>query len=161
MNDGKKSENGRLTGQQWQSSVSDTFFPLDTTFSSKNGFRGDLESWNLGMVGLSQMRCDGILYKRHKRHFLDEVDSSLLITIPRIGEVGFSQNSRKTTCSPGGFLVERGDTPYEFWHEQTNELLVLKVPTESVQTRIGPTDRLGALSFNGTQGVAGLFLDVV
>ena len=35
------------------------------------------------------------------------------------------------------------------------------MPTESVQTRIGPTDRLGALSFNGTQGVAGLFLDVV
>ena len=69
------------------------------------------------MVGLSQMRCDGILYKRHKRHFLDEVDSSLLITIPRIGEVCFSQNTRKTTCSPGGFLVERGDTPYEFWHE--------------------------------------------
>jgi hypothetical protein len=97
--------------------VSDTFFPLDTTFSSKNGFRGVLESWNLGMVGLSQMRCDGILYKRHKRHFLDEVDSSLLITIPRIGEVCFSQNTRKTTCSPGGFLVERGDTPYEFWHE--------------------------------------------
>jgi AraC-like DNA-binding protein len=161
MYDGKKSEKGRMTGKQWQSVVSDAFFPLDTIFTSKQDFNGDLNSWNLGIVGLSQMRCDGILYKRHKRHFLDEVDSSLLITIPRIGEVGFRQNKRKTTCSPGGFLVERGDTPYEFWHEQTNELLVLKVPTESVRTRIGPTDRLGALSFNGTQGVAGLFLDVV
>jgi len=161
MRDRKTTVKGLLTGAQWQSAVSDTFFPLETTFKGPQDFHGELESWNLGIVGLSQMRCDGILYKRHKRHFLDEVDSSLLITIPRMGEVGFRQNARKATCSPGGFLVERGDSPYEFWHERTNELLVLKVPSESVHTRIGPTDRLGALSFNGTQGVAGLFLDVV
>ena len=129
VNDGKKSENRCMSSQQWQSVVSDTFFPLDTNFISRQNFEGELDSWSLGIVDLSQMRCDGILYKRHKRHFLDEVDSSLLITLPRVGDVKFSQNRRKTTCSPGGFLVERGDTPYEFWHEQTNELFVLKVPT--------------------------------
>lgn len=151
----------RLTGDRWQSMVSETFFPLDTTMADKGSFTGDLHTWNLGIVGLSQMRCDGILYKRHKRHFLNETDSSLLITIPKKGEVGFKQNARETTCAPGGFLVERGDMPYEFWHEQTNELLVLKVASESVRARIGPTDRLGALSFDATQGVASYFLDVV
>ena len=151
----------RFTGERWQSVVSDTFFPLDTTMADAQTFTGDLSTWDLGIVGLSQMRCDGVLYKRHKRHFLDEIDSSLLITIPRKGDVGFSQNARRTVCSPGGFLVERGDLPYEFWHEQTNELLVLKVSSESVRTRIGPTDRLGALSFDGTQGIANYFLDVV
>lgn len=161
MNDGDKSAKRGLTSNLWQSVVSDTFFPLDTTFSTPETFQGDLDTWSLGIVGLSHMRCDGVLYKRHKRHFLDEVDSSLLITIPRLGEVGFSQNARKTTCSPGAFLVERGDLPYEFWHAQTNDLLVLKVPSESVRARIGPTDRLGALSFDGTQGVANYFLDVV
>ncbi len=161
MSKGDETAKRRLTGNRWQSAVSDTFFPLDTTFIEPETFHGDLDTWDLGIVGLSQMRCDGILYKRRKRHFLDEVDSSLLITIPRLGEVGFSQNARKTTCSPGAFLVERGDLPYEFWHEQTNELLVLKVPSESVRARIGPTDRLGALSFDGTQGIANYFLDVV
>ena len=159
VGDGTASKN--LNGTQWQSVVSDTFFPLDATLVEEQSFSGELSTWNLGIVGLSQMRCDGVLYKRHKRHFLNEVDSSLLITIPRIGEVGFSQNARKTTCSPGGFLVERGDLPYEFWHDQTNELLVLKVSSESVRARIGPTDRLGALSFDGTQGIANYFLDVV
>jgi len=161
MDDGKNTARQRLTGNMWQSVVSDTFFPLDTTFQEQESFQGGLNTWDLGLVGLSHMRCDGVLYKRHKRHFLDEIDSSLLITIPRLGDVGFSQNSRTTTCSPGAFLVERGDLPYEFWHEQTNELLVLKVPSESVRARIGPTDRLGALSFDGTQGVASYFLDVV
>lgn len=156
-----KAANNRLTATQWQSAVSDTFFPLETTMADDRSFAGDLNTWNLGIVGLSQMRCDGILYKRHKRHFLDEVESSLLITIPRLGNVDFHQNARQATCSPGEFLVERGDLPYEFWHEQTNELLVLKVSTESVRARLGPTDRLGALSFDGTEGVASYFLDTV
>lgn len=156
-----KTTNSRLSASQWQATVSDTFFPLETKMVEDLSFSGDLNTWNLGIVGLSQMRCDGILYKRHKRHFLEEVKSSLLITIPKLGDVGFSQNQRQATCSPGSFLVERGDVPYEFWHEQTNELLVLKVSSESVRARIGPTDRLGALSFDGTQGVANFFLDVV
>lgn len=161
MNRKDQTAKERLSARQWQAAVSDTFFPLETTMAEEQSFSGDLNTWNLGIVGLSQMRCDGILYKRNKRHFLDEVESSLLITIPRLGDVGFNQNQRDATCSPGSFLVERGDLPYEFWHEQTNELLVLKVSSESVRARIGPTDRLGALSFDGTQGVANYFLDVV
>lgn len=156
-----KASKNRLNASQWQAAVSDTFFPLETTMIEDRSFEGGLNTWNLGIVGLSQMRCDGILYKRHKHHFLDEVESSLLITIPRLGNVGFNQNARQATCSPGEFLVERGDLPYEFWHEQTNELLVLKVSSESVRARIGPTDRLGALSFDGTAGVANYFLDTV
>ena len=159
--DDKVANNNRLSASQWQDAVSETFFPLETTMAKEQSFRGDLGTWNLGIVGLSQMRCDGILYKRNKRHFLDEVESSLLITIPKLGNVGFDQNARQATCSPGEFLVERGDSPYEFWHEQTNELLVLKVSSESVRARIGPTDRLGALSFDGTEGIANYFLDVV
>ena len=153
--------NNRLTATQWQAAVSDTFFPLETQMVEEQSFSGGLDTWSLGILGLSQMHCDGILYKRNKRHFLEEVESSLLITIPRLESVGFSQNNRQATCVPGEFLVERGDMPYEFWHEQTNELLVLKVPSESVRARIGPTDRLGALSFDGTHGVANFFLDVV
>lgn len=151
----------RIDADKWRASVSDTFFPLETKMVDAESFTGDLSTWSLGIVGLSEMRCDGILYKREKRHFLDEVDSSLLITIPKLGNVGFHQNDRQATCAPGSFLVERGDMPYEFWHEQANELLVLKVASESVRARIGPTDRLGALSFDGSQGVSNYFLDVV
>lgn len=161
MSQKDQAANKRMTATKWQAAVSDTFFPLETTMTNDQSFVGDLNTWSLGIVGLSQMRCDGILYKRHKRHFLNEVESSLLITIPRLGNVGFNQNARQATCSPGEFLVERGDLPYEFWHEQTNELLVLKVSSESVRARIGPTDRLGALSFDGTEGVANYFLDTV
>lgn len=149
-----------ITADSWQCAVSSTFFPLETTVRSDD-FEGKMQTWKLGDIGLSSMRSDAILYKRHKRHFLNEVDNSLLITIPKIGSVGFEQGKRTASCLPGGFLVERGDIPYEFWHNAENELLVLKVSAESVRARIGSTDRFGALSFDGRAGVANFFLDTV
>jgi AraC-like DNA-binding protein len=145
----------------WQDKISETYFPLDTEFRNEAEFAGDLRSWSLGSIGVSRMTCDAVLYRRHRRHFLNEQDSTLLVTIPELNEVNFQQASRQTKCAPGGFLVERGDAPYEFWHGKPNALWVLKVPSASVRSRIGPTDRLGALSFDATGGVAGLFLDTV
>lgn len=148
-------------GDAWQAAVSETYFPLDTEYRSRPEFTGTLETWSLGLVGISKMDCDGVCYRRHRRHFLNERDSSLLITIPNISEVNFAQGSRTAKCQPGGFLVERGDAPYEFWHGRTNSLWVLKVPSASVRSRIGSAERLSALSFDATQGVAALFLDTV
>lgn len=153
---------GNLSGgDAWQAAVTETYFPLDTEYRNRREFKGALETWSLGMVGVSRMQCDGLIYRRHRRHFLNERDSSLLITIPMVSEVNFSQGSRTVKCEPGGFLVERGDAPYEFWHGKTNALWVLKVPSASVRSRIGSADRLSALSFDATQGVAALFLDTV
>lgn len=148
-------------GDAWQAAVSETYFPLDTEYRSRPEFTGTLETWSLGLVGISKMDCDGVCYRRHRRHFLNERDSSLLITIPNISEVNFAQGSRTAKCQPGGFLVERGDAPYEFWHGRTNSLWVLKVPSASVRSRIGSAERLSALSFDATHGVAALFLDTV
>ncbi|MDF2230978.1 helix-turn-helix domain-containing protein [Albimonas sp. CAU 1670] len=148
-------------GDAWRRAVSETYFPLDVEIRNSAAFQGTLEAWSLGDVAISRNACDGLLYRRHRRHFLHESDSSLLITIPEIAEVGFSQGSRSTHCRPGGFLVERGDAPYEFWHGKTNSLWVLKVKASSVRSRIGPTDRIAALNFDATSGVASYFVDMV
>lgn len=58
-------------------------------------------------------------------------------------------------------MVERGDMPYEFWHGKRNKLWVLKVPTASVRSRLGPIDRLGALTFDATSGVGSYFMGAV
>lgn len=145
----------------WAETLSATYFPLDAQCHDPETFEGTLNSWSLGVLGLSEMTCDGVQYTRRRAHFADETDSSLLITIPHGGDVHFKQSSRETKCGPGGFLVERGDLPYDFWHPQRNRLWVLKVPTESVQSRLGPTDRLGALTFDARSGVGSYFMGAV
>lgn len=147
--------------QIWAQTLSETYFPLSAECHNPAEFQGSLKSWSLGVLGLSEMECDGVLYHRKPAHFADETDNSLLITIPHQGDVHFHQASRETKCSPGGFLVERGDMPYEFWHPKRNRLWVLKVPTSSVQSRLGAADRLGALTFDGTTGVGSYFMGAV
>lgn len=142
----------------WRRAVTETYFPLDTEYRCKGGFSGSLENWSLGIVNVSKMQCDGVLYRRHQRHFLSEQDSSILITLPELSDVNFSQGSRSTRCSVGSFLVERGDQPYEFWHDNPNSLWVLKVSTSSIRSRIGSTDRIGSLIFDAEQGVASYFV---
>lgn len=142
----------------WQQKVSQAYFPLDIETRDDRGFRGDMEAWSLGCVGLSRIHCDGLIYRRNNRHLLSETESSLLVAIPEDDEVQFVQGSRRTTCRPGGFVVERSDAPYEYWHARRNRQWVLKVPTASVRSRIGASERLGGLTFDATSGVASYFL---
>jgi len=145
----------------WSRTISETYFPLSVQCHDPQTFNGALKSWGLGILGLSEMHCDAVMYRRHKRHFAAEKDSCLLITIPYAGDVLFEQASRETRCAPGGFLVEQGDMAYEFSHAQRNKLWVLKVPTASVQSRLGPTERLSALTFDATSGVGSFFVGAV
>ncbi|OAN80006.1 AraC family transcriptional regulator [Sulfitobacter sp. EhC04] len=145
----------------WTRTLSDTYFPLSAKCARPDAFKGSLQSWKLGNLGLSEMNCDGVKYIRSKSHFAHEQESSLLITIPHKSDICFQQGTRDTSCSPGSFLVERGDLPYEFSHVQANKLWVLKVPTASVRSRLGATDRLGALTFDARSGVGSYFLGSV
>ena len=145
----------------WRQAVSETYFELETEYRNRAEFSGSLEAWSLGQIGVSRNVCDGLLYRRQRRHFLNERDASLLITIPEMSEVTFTQGARTTKCAPGAFLVERGDAPYEFHHGRMNALWVMKVPTSSVRARIGAAERLGALSFDATEGIGALFVDTL
>ena len=145
----------------WSQMISETYFPLSVECGNPRDFKGHLKSWGLGVLGLSEMDCDSVMYRRNKSHFEEEKENSLLITIPHSADVHFHQASRQTSCGPGGFLVEQGDMPYEFSHTQRNRLWVLKVPTASVQSRIGPTERLSALTFDATSGIGSYFVGAV
>ena len=145
----------------WSQMISETYFPLSVECGNPKDFKGHLKSWGLGVLGLSEMNCDSVMYRRNKSHFEEEKENSLLITIPHIADVHFHQAARQTSCGPGGFLVEQGDMPYEFSHAQRNRLWVLKVPTASVQSRIGPTERLSALTFDATSGIGSYFVGAV
>ena len=148
----------RLGGDDWQKLVSEAYFPLDVDMRDRGAFRGAMQNWSLGDMALSRIDCDGLIYHRHRRHFVNETQSALLIAVPEDAEVGFNQGDRRTECKPGGFLVERGDAPYEYWHNRRNRQWVFKVPTASVRARVGASERLGGLTFDARSGVASYFL---
>jgi AraC-like DNA-binding protein len=145
----------------WQNIISHAYFPLDLRYRDEDRFNGSLDYWSMGNVSLSRIKCDAILYKRHERQIITEREKSFLVTIPDLADINFAQDGREVSCAPGGFVLERGDAPYEFSHQGANLLWVFKVPAAALRARVGPPERLSALSFDATKGVGAYFVDAV
>jgi AraC-like DNA-binding protein len=142
----------------WQQAVSAAYFPLAAEGRNRGDFRGELDIWNLGAVSATRIACDAVLYRREAAHLREERESSLLISVPSRAEVTFRQNGQQAKCAPGGFVIERSDAPYEYWHAKPDVQWVVKVPRESVQARIGGAERTLALSVDARSGLAAYFL---
>ncbi len=147
--------------QFWQEIVSKTYFPLDISFSGGSDFRGMLGAWSLGSVSVSRNVSDGLLYRRHQRHLLNEREESFLITVPELAEIRFEQDGKDVRCRPGAFLIERSHLPYEFSHRDPAALWVLKIPSAVLRARISRPERLATLQFDASRSAGALFVDTL
>src|SRR5260370_26565625 len=147
--------------QFWQEMVSKTSFPLDLSFAGGSDFRGSLGAWSLGPVSVSRNVSDGLLYKRHGRHVLNEREECYLITVPELTEIRFEQDGKDVRCRPGAFLIERSHLPYEFSHRDPAALWVLKIPSAALRARISRPERLATLQFDASRSVGALFVDTL
>lgn len=142
----------------WQQRVSAAYFPLVTEGRRGKNFRGRLDIWQLGLVSATRIDCDAVLYRRTPRHLREERESAFLISIPGSAEVTFHQSARQAQCRPGGFVIERSDAPYEYWHDTPDVQWVAKIPRDSVRARIGSFEKFLGLSMDARSGIASYFL---
>ena len=143
---------------RWQQAVSDAYFPLDTESRDDGGFRGTLDIWRCGPIDVTRIRCDAVLYRRRHNHLSDDRESALLISIPGRAQVTFRQFAQEASCPPGGFVIERSDAPYEYWHAEPDTQWVVKVSSDSLRARLGVARKLDALAVDARQGMASYFL---
>ncbi len=142
----------------WREVISNAYFHLQLNFRDTNTFCGTLESWDLGLVSLSRLHCNALHYQRLRQHCQVKAPE-LLVTVPQRSAVEFTQMGRNTQCSPGQFLLEHSDEPYEFSHAEHNDMWVLKLPDAALKARVGNTDRFCAQHFDTTAGMGKLFSD--
>ncbi|MCP3465755.1 helix-turn-helix domain-containing protein [Bradyrhizobium sp. CCGUVB23] len=147
--------------QYWQEVVSSTYYSLDLRFFGGQDFHGTLGAWSLGPVSMSRQASNGLLYKRHERHLLNERDECFLITVPELAEIRFEQDGRDVRCKPGAFLIERSHLPYEFSHQDPAALWVLKIPSAVLRARISRPERLATLQIDASRSVGALFVDTL
>lgn len=149
------------TRRHWREVISDAYFPLDLRFRGGELFSGRLEAWALGSVSLSRLTSDSLAYVRRRRHLVGEGEEHYLVTIPALSGVFFSQSGKDVRCNPGGFILERSNEPYEFRHDERNDLWVLKIPGQALAGRIRHPDRFCSLQFDARNGVGRLFVDLL
>lgn len=147
--------------RHWRDVIADAYFPLDLTFRDTERFDGRLEAWTFGPVSLSRLTSDPLCYVRRRRHLANESGEHYLVTVPALSDVHFAQSGRAVRCRPGGFILERSNEPYEFSHDDRNDLWVLKVPYAALAGRIRQPDRFCTLQFDARTGVGQLFVDLL
>lgn len=147
--------------RHWEAAVGQTYFSLQLQFQDSARFEGALRSWQLGALSLSHLASSPLCYRRLKQHLRDIGEEQYLVTVPRLAAIRFSQAGRDTQCVPGSFLLEHGQSPYEFSYAQSNELWVLKVPGDMLRMRLHSPDRYCALAFDASQGAGWLFASYV
>lgn len=148
-----------LKSRHWQGVIADAYFPLDLAFRDADRFGGRLEAWTFGTVSLSRLVSDPLGYTRRRRHLAGDDGEHYLVTVPAVSDVRFAQCGREVRCTPGGFILERSNEPYEFSHGARNDLWVLKVPGSALAGRIRAPDRFCTLQFDARTGVGQLFVD--
>lgn len=145
----------------WTRAIGQTFFPLHLRYQAPKAFRGTLRRWDLGDVQASCLASDAVHYERRADHLRDGGEEDMLLTIPTAAPVRFLQMGREVECHPGGFLLERGNEPYEFSYARSNDLVVAKIPYRTLDRRLPDPGRHCAISFDLGEGVGALLHEVV
>ena len=143
---------------QWREAIAATYFNLQLTSLDGQPLAGSLEAWDLAVVQLSRLESTGLRYHRSARDCRAQ-DSQALLTVPRDADVEFSQLGRTTRCSPGQYLLEMSDAPYDFGYGRTNSMWVLKFPSSALKARIGDPSKFSARQYDCTTGTGRLFRD--
>lgn len=146
---------------RWAEAISDTYFALSLEFSADRPFDGHLQRWSTPStaLSLSHLRSSQLGYSRSKAQIGQDHDAFYLVTVPRRADVHFEQGGRQLSCSPGGFIVERGDAPYRFHYGADNDLWVLKLPERALQGHLRGPERYTRYCFDATQGLGRIFVE--
>lgn len=124
---GQHQDQQSLNADGWQRIINETYFNLNVKVKKPNQFTGFIQSAKLAQTGISSYLADAVQYQRSSQH-LSENGDSILLTFPLQGSVRFQQQQRELVCHPGQFFIELSHQPYQFFHTQTAQLQVLKVP---------------------------------
>lgn len=154
---------GAIAPQQralhWSALISETYFPLMLDYRDTNRFEGILQRRLAGPASLSRLTTAPAQYIRESHHIKPCCADHYLVTIPHAAKVAFSQLDRSITCPPGGFFIEQGSEPYLFSYEAPNDLFVIKIARSELDERLGHADRFCAITFEGQEGIGGLFTE--
>lgn len=140
----------------WKQVIADTYFPLELEIANPAQFHGQLSQWQMGQVNISRLDSSATRFKRLEQQ-IDNSEPYILITIPAHAAVRFTQANHTLVCSPGAFILERSDLPYEFSFHKDNALWVLRVPLALLRTRLREPERFLYMEFDKSRGMGNIF----
>ncbi|MFC4008465.1 helix-turn-helix domain-containing protein [Nonomuraea purpurea] len=141
----------------WRTVVCDTLGPLDLKIDPDAPLRGEIESGQLGSVGVGRVRTS-TPHSVHRTPGLIRRDSPELyrVVLAMTGSPRLAQDGRYAQLSRGEFAIYDFTRPYELAYDSAVQLAVFSLPRDLLALPSGSVDALTAVPITAESGTAAL-----
>lgn len=143
----------------WSSMLREHFVALDVAGSPAEGFTGDVTSWSLGHLMLSQVRSGSQAIERTPSLVRADHRAYLQVGLVRAGQALVEQDGRRARLGPGDFVVYETTRPFS-WAlragagEPSWQLDVLTWPRERIRLAESESEAITATTMTGGSGLS-------
>lgn len=137
----------------WQDVICETFIHLDCTSPQRQDFHGDVRSYPLAKLQLSSMTSNQINLTRSKSRIASAPDEYCLAVIQGQGRTLGEQDGRQVVLNAGDIALFDSVRPYRAELQNGFQHLVLKIPRQTMQRRLGPVEVATATRIAGNRGM--------
>ncbi|GJE44907.1 helix-turn-helix domain-containing protein [Methylobacterium soli] len=114
--------------------------------SCRNTFRAQLRSGSVGSIDLVLFQNSEMSVTHERRHIAQANTDELFICRQFRGHINLGQDGRQVVLMPGDITLIDPRLPYQAQFSEASEVLVLKVPRQVMEARLGQMREMTALS---------------
>ena len=145
----------------WACLLRERFVALDVTDSTSEGFHGDVSSWSLGHLLLSQVRSLPQVIERSSSLVSSDHRAYLQVGLMRTGHAVVRQDGREARLGPGDFVVYETTRPFTWalragQEAPTWQLDVFTWPRHNIELGESDSHLVTATTVNGTSGLSAI-----
>ncbi len=140
----------------WRGGVAELLGPVEIGRLDGEVLSGDLTSRSLGSLGVSRMTGGPAVIRQAPRMSTREHPGCIQVWLLLQGRAALSQDGRQADVMAGDLVVCDAGQPYELAFPGVHRTVLVTMPSESVQVRLGGTAALTARSISGRHGAGAL-----
>lgn len=128
--------------------------PFQFAAQDNRAFRGDFEAANFLSASVFSMATRDHTAERTAEHIRNDDDEYVIVTFQVSGMLKLTQHGKQVQLTPGQIGLYLSSKPAQLECYGNYQSRSLRIPVDRLNTRSKRWDELGALSFDGSQGLA-------
>jgi AraC-like DNA-binding protein len=133
----------------WHEEATKAFVTHEFSSNVGRSFEGEIRVGAIGPIGVAHFTCDSALVRRTTNCLKSANDDDLLLTLAVKGESVIHQDGRDATTGPSALYLFDPRRPFSLDIRSSAESLLLKVPRQELQARLGDLTDLTARPISG------------
>ncbi|MGP6174106.1 AraC-like ligand-binding domain-containing protein [Corynebacterium sp. A21] len=149
-----ESSSRRQNLDAWGERVGNDVMPFRFTVQDDSAFRGDFEAAKFLSASVFSMTTRDHTAERTVEHVRNENDEYVIVTFQVSGMLKLTQQGKQVQLTPGQIGLYLSNKPAQLECYGNYQSRSVRIPVDRLNTRSKRWEELGALTFDGTQGLA-------